>query len=197
MSSKLKDIRSTASKLKRKLLRTSEPVSWHALMIGKIAEVLRPRIYAEIGVYHGETINLVKHYSRMIYAVDINETFLKIVSTDEKIKPVLGDSQTLSRVLETQNEKIDLLFIDADHSKESVINDFKNLVDFVDRNGIVLFHDTFPASIEFTSSGYCGDAYLAIPKLRELFPDWSFVNIPVHPGLTIAGRKECLPIFSL
>jgi predicted O-methyltransferase YrrM len=54
----------------------------------------------------------------------------------ENIIPIIADSQSISWEL-----TIDALFIDSDHSYESVKADFEKFYPFVKENGIIMFHD--------------------------------------------------------
>lgn len=74
-----------------------------------------------------------------------------------------------------------MLFIDANHSKESVKADFENYFNLVSENGIILLHDGYPKNEEFTQSGYCGDGYKAIEELTKNKEDYEMMTIPLHP----------------
>jgi predicted O-methyltransferase YrrM len=170
----------------------SKPIqSWHVELIEFLAKTLKPNVYLEIGIYEGETFNKVQALHKI--AVDIRAESLEYVENAENITKIHGDSNDTSKFLLNIDKKVDLAFIDADHQANSVIQDFINIETFMSVKGIVLFHDTYPGTLEFSSPQYCGDGFLAIPKLRSLFPDWNFVTLPMHPGLTIASRTDALP----
>ncbi len=170
----------------------SKPIqSWHVQFIEFLAITLKPRVYLEIGIYEGETFKRVQAPHKI--AVDIRAESLEYVENSENITKIHGDSNDTNAYLLNFGHKVELAFIDADHQVSSVINDFTNIETFMSANGIVLFHDTFPGTLEFSSPHYCGDGFLAIPKLQSLFPDWNFVTLPIHPGLTIAGRTNSFP----
>jgi predicted O-methyltransferase YrrM len=154
---------------------------------------MEPSTYVEIGIYEGETFKKVKADKKI--AVDINKGSLDQLEDLGDIMKIHGDSNTLySHLLKTQ-ELVDLLFIDADHQETSVMEDFQNIEGFMSPLGVVLFHDTFPGTVQMSSPKFCGDGFLAIPKLRMKYPNWSFITIPVHPGLTIATRTDALPVW--
>lgn len=170
----------------------SRPIeSWHVQFIEFLAKTLKPRVYLEIGIYEGETFNKVQALHKI--AVDIRVESLEYVENSEYITKIHGDSNDTREYLLNSGEKVELAFIDADHQANSVIQDFTNIEPFMGVNGIVLFHDTYPGTLGFSSPEYCGDGFLAIPKLRLIFPNWNFVTLPVHPGLTIASRTDAVP----
>lgn len=170
----------------------SRPVeSWHVQFIDFLAKTVKPEVYLEIGIYEGETFNRVAAPQKI--AVDIRQASLDYVGNSEEVIKIHGDSKVLRSFLSESNTKVDLAFIDADHQAESLMQDFMNIKSFMSSRGMVLFHDTYPGTLDFSSPKYCGDGFLAIPRLRSEFPDWNFVTIPVHPGLTLASRTDVLP----
>lgn len=174
----------------RKFLRPPE-VSWHVDFISQLASNMKVNVYAEIGIYEGETFNKINAIRK--YAVDISPSALAYIPNSPEIVKILGTSKELSVELRESEEKVDLLFIDANHDSKAVQEDFMQIEMYMSNCGLVCFHDTFPKDESFTSSKLCGDAYLAIPQLQIVYPDWQFVTVPVHPGLTIAARKGVMP----
>lgn len=168
-----------------------QSISWHSQFIQDLAKIIAPDIYAELGIYEGETFNRVTANLRI--AVDINPVSLDFIAEHPNVVKVSGDSQKLKEYLSQHSLHLDLLFIDADHMQDSVISDFTILENFMSQKGLILLHDTFPGSPEMASAKYCGDGYLAVPRLRKLFPNWNFVTLPIHPGLTIASKIDSLP----
>ena len=174
----------------RQILRPKE-ISLHVSFIENLADILQPKTYGEIGIYQGETFLKIKAEKR--FAVDISKSALSYVPEHDSIVKVLGTSRDLAEILKVTNLELDLLFIDANHASEAVYEDFTNLMNHVSRKGVVLFHDTFPGSREFSAPEFCGDAYAAVPKLSEKYRNWSFVTLPIHPGLTLATRNPMVP----
>jgi len=168
-------------------------VSWHPQFIRHISDVLKPSVYAEIGIYEGETFSIVS--SPRKYAVDISQAALDSISDSAETIKILGNSKALSEQLSQNGTKIDLIFIDANHDKMEVIQDFINLEPHFSEECVVLFHDTYPKNLEYADPRFCGDAYAAIPILATEYSNWAFVTIPVHPGLTIASRSPLFPFW--
>ncbi len=93
----------------------------------------------------------------------------------QKIHFIRKDSQNSSTVKKIKkilkNNKIDILFIDGDHTYRGVKNDFDNYISLVKENGIVAFHDI----VEHPSNTNC-----------EVFNFWN----------DIKGNYEYLEIIS-
>jgi len=82
-------------------------------------------------------------------------------------------SQLLSLL---KKKKIDLLFIDGDHSYEGVKKDFELYKSSVSKNGIIAFHDIVPDSFSRTgvkTSSYVGE----VPKFwNEIKKNYNYVE---------------------
>jgi hypothetical protein len=180
--------------LMKKLFRgifVGEEISWHVKFISDLSRILKPDNYAELGIYQGETF--LKVYASHKFAIDISEYALTFIPSQENITKVCGTSESLAKLLDVKNMTLDLLFTDANHDYREVINDFSNLLPYLSKKAVVLFHDTYPKTIEFSDPKYCGDAYLSIEILAKQNIDWAFTTLPVHPGLSIASRIPLYP----
>ena len=178
----------------RRILKPAE-VSWHVTFLSQLSLNLNPHTYAELGIYEGETFNKIK--AKIKFAVDISQASLNFIPNQKSVIKILGTSLELASELQKTGAKLDLLFIDANHASEAVQNDFSVLEKHIALQGVVCFHDTFPKDISFTSSKLCGDAYLAIPALQKKYPDWHFITLPIHPGLSIATKMNISPAWTV
>lgn len=165
--------------------------NWHEDFIVHLASILQPKVYVELGLYKCELFNRIIPYSQKLIGVDTEST------AGEFMKKIRGRTEffhgTTDACAESFSQKgisIDLLFIDANHSKESVLSDFQNFFPFVQDQGIILFHDAYPKNKEFTAPGYCGDGYLAIFELSKNSNEYEMVTIPRHPGLAICRKRK-------
>lgn len=108
----------------------------------------------------------------------------------EKVMFMNMTTDEFAELLKKYPITIDMLFIDADHSKESVLKDFWNFFPFVKEQGLILLHDTHPKNIHYTEKSLCGDAYLVIEELKNHYDEFEFMTIPIHPGLTIVRKRK-------
>ena len=166
--------------------------AWHASLIESIAREMGSFSYLEIGIYRGETLRKVSKYASLSVGVDIDTMAIKSISRLSNVETLHG---TIDDILKSDflPKVYDLIFIDADHRKESVIHDFSVAKQILSRNGIILLHDTWPKDEIYTSFNFCGDAYKAVSALRDIHTDFSFVTLPIHPGLTICQSNKSLP----
>ena len=169
---------------------TEPPVNWHEDFIVHLASILQPAVYVELGLYQCELFNRIVPYAKKLIGIDTEQsagTFMETVSGKSEF--FHGSTDDFAKVLAEKDITIDLLFIDANHSKESVMTDFRNYFPHVADQGIILFHDAYPKSNEYTKSGYCGDGWKAIDELARQAAGYEMVTIPRHPGVAICRKR--------
>lgn len=166
------------------------PLNWHEDFIVELAKVLRPKVYVELGLYQSELFNRLIPYANQLIGVDTEADLEKYMTKSEKTKFICKTTDEYARDIKKKPIKIDLLFIDANHSKESVMKDFKHFFPFVSDQGIILLHDGYPKNKTQTQPGYCGDGYKAIEQLTKEAKGYEMVTMPVAPGLTICRKRK-------
>jgi hypothetical protein len=158
-------------------------------LVCEIVSRLKPKVYLELGVKKGNTISSISSYAKRSIGVDIHNP--------SKIKGYEFYNMTTDQFFEkVKNKEIDLLyvdaaFIDANHSRESVLKDFYNVWSILRDNGIIILHDTYPKDKIFVDEKLCGDAYLAAWEISlKDIPMIEYFTLPVHPGLTFIRKRE-------
>ena len=99
--------------------------------------------YLELGVFKNKNFNEIKASKK--YSVDVNGNGMFVGTTDEFFSQL--DKTT----------KFDIIFIDANHDYDFVLNDYNNSVDYATK--WILIHDMFPPSVKYTESKFCSDSY--------------------------------------
>jgi len=127
----------------------------------KLIAKIRPKIILEIGTSRGGTLFLLSRFSSsdaLIISIDLpggkfgcgyprsKIPFLKfLASNNQKIILIRKDSHKISTLQKVKKilkkKKVDLLFIDGDHTYNGVKKDFEMYSSLVKRNGIIAFHD--------------------------------------------------------
>lgn len=129
---------------------------WLVEQIGPINHVI------EIGTLHGGTAALWHELSNgIVITIDLpegrwggldhnypekyEERNFKLRFNFSRIFPMTGDSKSseIQKAISffLDGEKVDLLFIDGDHSFNGVRNDYLNYLKFVRKGGVIAFHD--------------------------------------------------------
>jgi len=106
--------------------------------------------YLELGCRMAENNILSINYIKCQHkdSVDINKNGNNyVMSTDEFFKgPGIS-------------KKYDIIFVDADHDKESVRKDILNSLDHLNDNGCVVCHDISPPTEAYLAQRYCNNAW--------------------------------------
>jgi len=139
--------------------------------------------YLELGVQKGNCFNKIAPLTKEAYAVDIVDNYESI--KENKNLAWFHGKTTDFLSNHDKNKKFDLVFIDADHKHESSLMDFKLVLPLVNENGIILLHDTYPPTEEYTSSSYCYDTYKTAEYIRKNIKEVEIVTIPLFFGLSI------------
>ena len=163
----------------------------HEFMIYCIVRGIKPKSILEIGVRSGistlaicEAIidgELIVDYN----CCEINER-CRQVQTRTKA-PLTFHIMSSDQLAEKWNKKIDLLFIDGCHEYSQVKKDYLNFGKFVNPNGFIFFHDTYPPSTKYITPSYCWDAYKILGDLKK-DSTIEFITFPYSFGLTVCRK---------
>jgi hypothetical protein len=149
-------------------------------VLRRVHELLRPRVYFEIGVETGATLALAKH-AELIIGVDPDASKLRpeLVPGAAHVfhdtsDAVFARSDDLARLL--GERRIGLGLIDGLHLFEYALRDFINLERWSARDGTILIHDCLPvwplsASRVRRSKFWVGDVWKLITILSEYRPE--------------------------
>ncbi|GAB4128599.1 MAG: hypothetical protein OHK0045_03040 [Raineya sp.] len=131
------------------------------LALAKLVEEKKPKFLLEIGTANGGSLFLfakLAHPEALIISVDLpqgrygggypkyKEYFYKSFALkQQKVFLYRADSHAASTLQEIQKilnqEKLDFLFIDGDHTFEGVKTDFEMYAPLVKEGGVIAFHD--------------------------------------------------------
>lgn len=157
-----------------------------------IASYIEPQVYVELGVYDGSTFNRVHPYVQdWAYGVDINPKMKEedMITLDSTVYQ-MSTKQFFEYWNDDIHKDIDLIFIDADHSKEAVLEDVANFWPYLkDDTGLMILHDTWPLNKKQTAPGYSGDCYLVTKEIKKKY-QCELLTIPVSYGLSIIRKVE-------
>lgn len=162
---------------------------WEQEIVGflNFAKAQKPVRICELGIFLGGTNLMLTHalpQVKQVIGVDLwirNRSHLKYYAHPSQRQTLITgktcDPKTLESVSEAlAGEKLDLLFIDADHSYAGSKQDFMQYRHFVRDGGIIAFHDIVqdhltrfghdPASFDGSRSG---EVYLLWKNLKSLY----------------------------
>jgi predicted O-methyltransferase YrrM len=167
----------------------------HIEFIKWLSHWLKPSHYLELGVREGMCFHQIIPNAEYSTGVDIEPCsdpltqWIKNNQVSHKVNYYKGTTDEYFSSL-SKDTVFDLVFIDADHSYESVLKDFLNVKDKVIKNGFVILHDTYPYTKEFMETKVRGECYKVPMYIKEnLHPEWEVVTLPFNPGLTILKKS--------
>lgn len=177
---------------RHRVIAPNQPVNpqWHRNFIVYLANILRPKVYVELGLSQCQLFNLMIPYAQQLIGVDIDPKSGTYMQQSSKARFVNASTDEFVKELRDDPIQVDLLFIDADHSREAVLKDFWNFFPFVAPHGLILLHDGHPGSEEYISDIFCGTAYQAVAELSRHTDEYEMMTLPVHPGLTICRKRK-------
>lgn len=147
----------------------------------------RPVRICEIGLFNGGTNLMLTHALptvQVVIGVDVhirNKSQLRYYANSSHrqffIKGKSCDATTLAKVAQVLGpEKLDLLFIDGDHSYAGVHRDFQSYRPFVREGGIIVFHDIvqdhltkFKHNHSSWTGASSGEVYLFWQKIKPFY----------------------------
>ena len=166
----------------------------HIEFIEYFVRLLKPRKFLELGVQFGEcTINLIDLIPDTYYGVDIlqNENIDYFIKNKNNFEFYNSTTDDFFNYLNKNNKKlnIDMAFIDACHSHEASYKDFLNVKEHLNDDGIIFFHDTYPASEYWTHKDLCNDCYKTSEIIRKYHNnEFEIITFPINPGISIARK---------
>lgn len=169
-------------------------------LLDKIA-ALAPKRVCEIGTSAGGTLYLltrVSHPQALVISIDVvippnaEAARNRMVLSGQRLVSIRGDSHaeaTLRRV-ETllAGEKLDVLFIDGDHSYEAVRGDFERYAPLVRRGGLIALHDInedFATRHGVQTSSISGDVPRFWSELKRSHRTEELIADPAQDGYGI------------
>jgi len=158
-----------------------DDLQWHKILLSAIALRMQPKCYLELGLWYAPAMRELAANCVEMHGVDCQH-FPEFVPSNATIH-----SMTTNEFFAGPGKSItppDLVFVDADHRSKQVLTDLHNVADICADNCIVVMHDTFPGSPEYTVEGHCADSYL----VPDMIP-WEHVTLPFPPGVTICRMK--------
>jgi predicted O-methyltransferase YrrM len=116
--------------------------------LASLIKMAKCKAVLEVGVFHGETsqhlINALPKGGQYI-GIDINDyrtdlTKATMSTGGKSIDFILGNSH--DELAKLPSNHFDLIFVDGDHSWESILPEFKLVERLVARGGVIVYHDT-------------------------------------------------------
>ena len=166
----------------------------HIELIEFFVRLIKPKNFLELGVQFAEcSIKLIDLIPGKYYGVDINTNnnieFIINKKSNFEFYKLTTDDFFSNLKNKNINLKLDMAFIDACHTHSATYKDFLNIKEHMNDDGIIFFHDTYPASEYWTQKELCGDCYKTSEIIRKQHNDeFEIITFPINPGISIARK---------
>lgn len=155
----------------------------HELFIQNLVKLTNCQTYLELGVHNGVCFQTIVPLVKRAIGVDIMD--LRTIKVGEFYTMPTDD------FFKNFDDMADIIFIDADHKYDSVVKDFENSLKVLNKNGVILLHDTDPQEKFLLAPEYCNDCYKIVNYIQENHPELNIVTLPLTiAGLSIVMRKN-------
>jgi len=156
-------------------------------VLARIIDHVRPRTYAEIGIFQGESLRLARPPTLAI-GIDPEPRLTEPLGDNHKVFAETSDAFFESRDLRAEfgGLPVDLAFVDGMHHFEVALRDFANLERNSTRDSTILIHDCYPldrdsAGREPRLSNWSGDIWRLIVLLKKYRSDLTIHTIGTAP----------------
>ena len=156
-------------------------------VLKRIHEHLKPATYLEIGVFRGESLQIV-HPDTIALGIDPAPQLIQQAGPNQHIFAETSDAFFANRdvLAELGGRRIDLAFIDGMHQFDFALRDFINIERFSSPNSVILVHDCFPIDYQTArrhraTCFWSGDIWRLILLLRKYRPDLAVHTITTPP----------------
>ena len=145
--------------------------------------------YLELGYGKGWTFESVKCQNKT--AVESDNRYS---SAAQKLNPIEDGKNIFNMTTDEFFEshaheyRFDIIFIDADHTKEQVKIDIQNSLEVIDSKGTVVLHDMNPPDGQHLGKELCGDGWEAFAKLRTTRKDLNMFTVPDDCGVGVIQK---------
>jgi cephalosporin hydroxylase len=163
-----------------------EPDEFQALL-DEIKNIDPVNIILEIGILRGGVICYFRNKVKQVIGIDLGNHPMGLKEYPSDV--IIGDSHNISTLEEVKKrldgKKVDVLFIDGDHSYVGCKSDFEMYSPLVRKGGIVAFHDILLGGWHEDSGKKYGREIRVGKVWNELKPEYNHKELVC--GTTWAG----------
>lgn len=172
-----------------------------------VLETLQPEVSIEIGSFQGGSLQVISHFSKEVYSLDISKAPSKLLSPlFSNVHFKIGNSSAILAELfaeiEHAGKKLEFVLVDGDHSKKGVQKDLEAILKYPHKNKItILLHDSFNPqcragmkavdfkaypSVEYVELDYITGSHSPNANFLEMWGGFSMVQInPNYQGPSV------------
>ena len=160
---------------------------FYLAVMQRIHEHLKPATYVEIGVFRGESLQIVGPQT-ITLGIDPAPRLERPAGPNQRIFAETSDNFFASHDVlgELGGKNIELAFIDGMHQFDFALRDFINIERLCGPGSVILVHDCFPIDYQTSlrqrsTCFWSGDTWRLIMVLRKYRPDLAVHTITAPP----------------
>lgn len=155
--------------------------------LARMHQVIKPKMYLEVGVQHGTSLKLASTADR---AIGIDPAPLWQAQDNQTIFPMTSDDYFEKVSDADYHAPIDFGFIDGMHHFEVALRDFSNIERYAHEKTIIVFDDVLPrnqgeANREQCPGDWTGDVWKATHMLLKYRPELHIREVDTSPTGTL------------
>lgn len=115
----------------------------------QVLDSVKPEVAIEIGTFQGGSLQVISHFSKEVYSLDISKAPEKLLKDQfSNVHFKIGNSYEiitgLFKQIEEAGKKLEFILVDGDHSKNGVFKDLEAILSYPHKNKVsILMHDSF------------------------------------------------------
>lgn len=160
--------------------------------LAQLHELLKPKVYLEIGVQHGWSLQLSKAAKSIGIDPDPQQNaynVLRDLEGEDYLYEMTSD-EFFGHDRTDEIGKIDFAFIDGMHLAEFAWRDFVNVELYCHDKSVVVFDDVLPTTVEMATREQCpgdwtGDVWKIYFALQHIRPDLTLILVDTSPTGTL------------
>ena len=185
----------------------------------QVLETLQPEVAIEIGTFQGGSLQVISHYSREVYSLDISKAPSQLLSPQfSNVHFKIGNSYeilaSIFEEIENSGKKLEFILVDGDHSKNGVFKDLEAILKYPHKNKItIILHDSFNPQcragikavdfssnrmVEYVELDYIMGSYSPNDNFLEMWGGFGMVKLnPTYQGPVVSVSESQKKLFRL
>ena len=186
----------------------------------QVLDSIKPSVSIEIGTFQGGSLQVISHFSKEVYSLDISKAPEKLLSNFfNNVHFRVGNSfkilPSLLQEIEDAGKKLEFILVDGDHSKKGVFKDLEAILNFPHKNKVtIVMHDSFNPQcrsgikkaikntrnkhIEYAELDYINGSYSPNDNFLEMWGGFALVTInPAYHGTLVSITESQKNLFFL
>jgi hypothetical protein len=175
----------------------------------QVLDALKPEVAIEIGTFQGGSLQVISHFSKEVYSLDISKAPSKLLCNlfSNVIFKIGNSYEILAGIfeeIEKSGKKLEFILVDGDHSKNGVFKDLEAIMKYPHKNKLtIIMHDSFNPQcragikainfeankmVEYVELDYITGSYSPNDNFLEMWGGFALVQL--NPN----SQRETVPV---